>query len=264
MNRVVGYIKRFFSDQAFRQRLFVWLLRAEYHHKVHAWLDNVVNRLVNSVTSSTSKRCNICGWSGWRFQSYATMTYYRPDSLCPVCGSLPRYRALATLLKELNLLRSNLHYLEIAPVSWMKKFLSQKQIRYTSLDLGDIQAQVRGDAQSLPFVSACFDVIICFHVLEFVPNWKRALHEFCRVLSPSGIVILSENYLYGQKITTEFERSKLFSGVPLRKFGDDFPIAILESGFDVDSYDYLGLNDSRGDYFFIARPNHETEIEPIV
>lgn len=263
MNRVVGYIRRFFVDSEFRHRISIWLLKAQYRHKIHAWVDNIVNRLVNPVTSSTSRHCNICGWSGWRFQSYATMTYYRPDSLCPVCGSLPRYRALATLLEELSLLRPNLHYLEIAPATWVRDFLNQKQIRYTSLDLGAIRAQVQGDVQLLPFFNACFDVVICFHVLEFVPDWQCALYEFRRVLSPSGIAILSENYLYGQEMTIEFEPNQLFSGVPLRRFGDDFPEVILASGFDVDSFDYLGLNDSGGDYIFIARPNYEIKTEPI-
>ncbi len=263
MKRVVGYIQRFFFDRVFRHRILNWLLRAQYRHKVLAWADNSVNRFVNSVSSSTSRHCNICGWSGWRFQSYATMTYYRPDSLCPVCGSLPRYRALVSLLEELNLLRPNLHYLEIAPATWFRGFLHQRQIRYTSLDLGNIQAQVRGDVQSFPFVNACFDVVICFHVLEFVPNWKRALHEIHRVLSSSGMAILSENYLYGQEMTIEFEGNQLFSGFPLRRFGIDFPVAIQVSGFNVDVFDYLGLNDARGDYFFIARPNYEINSEPI-
>ena len=247
-------MRRFFIDREFRQRISIWLLKAQYRYKIRAWMDNVVNRLVNSAVSSTSKRCNICGWSGWRFQSYATMVYYRPDSLCPVCGSLPRYRALVTLLEESSLLRPNLHYLEIAPAAWVSDILIQKQIRYTSLDLGDIQAQVRGDVQSLPFANACFDVLICFHVLEFVPDWQRALREYRRVLSSSGRLILSENYLYGQERTIEFDGAQLFSGAPLRRFGNDFPLAVLEAGFDVDSFDYLGLNDARGDYFFIANP----------
>ncbi len=161
---------------------------------------------------------------------------------------------MVTLLERLNLLKPKLNYLEIAPAKGVREFLHQKQIRYTSLDLGDIQAQVRGDVQSLPFNTGCFDVVICFHVLEFVPDWQRALREYHRVLSSSGRLILSENYLYGQERTIEFNPHQLFSGTPVRKFGNDFPEAILEAGFDVDSFDYLGLNDVRGDYFFIANP----------
>ena len=254
MRRSIGYMRRFIMDKEFRHRISIWLLKAQYRHMIRAWMDNVANRLVNSWASSTSRHCNICGWSGWRFQSYATMAYYRPDSLCPVCGSLPRYRALATLLEELNLFRPNIHYLEIAPATWVRDFLNQKQIRYTSLDLGEIQAQVRGDVQFLPFNRGCFDVVICFHVLEYVTDWRRALHEFRRVLSSSGTAILSENYLYGQEMTMEFERAQLFSGAPFRRFGNDFPVAILESDFNVNGFDYLGLNDARGDYFFICKP----------
>lgn len=156
MSRIVGYFERFFSDRAFRHRIFYWLLRSQYRHKVRAWVVNYANRFVNSVTSSTSRQCNICGWSGYRFQSYATMNYYRPDSLCLVCGSLPRYRALVNLLEELDLHRPNLHFLEIAPATWIREYSNRKHFHYTSLDLGDIQAQVRGDVQSLPFDMACF------------------------------------------------------------------------------------------------------------
>jgi len=254
LKRVERYFQRFFSDKAFRVRIVHWLLKAQYRHKVHAWIINSVNGIINSVSSSTSKHCNICGWSGWRFKSYATMTYYMADSICPVCDSLPRYRALATLLERLNLLRPNYHFLEIAPAKMVREFLQKKQIRYTSLDLGGLQAQVRGDVQSLPFEMTCFDVVICFHVLEFVPDRQQALSEFHRVLSSSGSLILSENYLYGQESTIEFEPEHLFSGAPLRRFGDDFPEFIRVSGFsNVESFDYLGLNDSRGDYFFICK-----------
>jgi len=255
MERFEDYIRRYFKDKEFRRRISFWLLKTQFRHKIHAGIDNVLNSVVNWSGVSNSSRCNICGWSGWRFQSYATMTYYKANGFCPVCGSLPRYRALVALLEKLNLLVPNFRYLEIAPTNGFKEFLYTKQIHYTSLDLGDIHAQIIGDVQSLPFPVGYFDVVICFHVLEFVPDWQRALNEFQRVLLKSGKAILSENYLYGQEKTLEFDAVKLFSGTPLRRFGSDFPDAILEAGFNVDSFDYLGLNDARGDYIFIASPN---------
>jgi SAM-dependent methyltransferase len=42
------------------------------------------------------------------------------------------------------------------------------------------------DAQSIPFESQCFDVVIANHMLYHVPDIRRALLEIKRVLKPDG------------------------------------------------------------------------------
>lgn len=52
----------------------------------------------------------------------------------------------------------------------------------------------QGDAQSLDFPDAHFDVIVCLEVLEHLPDYRKALNEFKRVLRPNGKLIASIPY----------------------------------------------------------------------
>ena len=48
-----------------------------------------------------------------------------------------------------------------------------------------------GDISALPFDDASFDVIVCFEAIEHVHDQARALDEFHRVLSATGLLIVS-------------------------------------------------------------------------
>ena len=48
-----------------------------------------------------------------------------------------------------------------------------------------------GDATSLPFEDASFDVVICSEVLEHIPDYSKVLAEINRVLKPNGIMAIS-------------------------------------------------------------------------
>ncbi|MBN1272707.1 MAG: methyltransferase domain-containing protein [Candidatus Aminicenantes bacterium] len=50
---------------------------------------------------------------------------------------------------------------------------------------------VQSDAQWLPFVSAFFDVIICFALFPHIQDKKLALSEFRRVLKKGGILVIA-------------------------------------------------------------------------
>jgi ubiquinone/menaquinone biosynthesis C-methylase UbiE len=49
----------------------------------------------------------------------------------------------------------------------------------------------RADAENLPFSDACFDIVTCLGVLEYLPSYEKALREARRVMKPGGIVIYS-------------------------------------------------------------------------
>lgn len=48
------------------------------------------------------------------------------------------------------------------------------------------------DGQNLPFEEAVFDAVLCESVNAFIPNKKRALNEYVRVLNSGGYVGLNE------------------------------------------------------------------------
>jgi ubiquinone/menaquinone biosynthesis C-methylase UbiE len=47
------------------------------------------------------------------------------------------------------------------------------------------------DAASMPFADATFDVVLCQHGLQFMPDWPAAMAEMARVLVPGGRLAIS-------------------------------------------------------------------------
>jgi 2-polyprenyl-3-methyl-5-hydroxy-6-metoxy-1,4-benzoquinol methylase len=47
------------------------------------------------------------------------------------------------------------------------------------------------DAQALPFREEAFDIVICAHVYEHVPDARKLMEEISRVLRPGGICFLA-------------------------------------------------------------------------
>ena len=48
-----------------------------------------------------------------------------------------------------------------------------------------------GDVERLQFASASFNAVVCMGVLEYVPQYERALAEIARVLAPGGVAVLA-------------------------------------------------------------------------
>lgn len=48
----------------------------------------------------------------------------------------------------------------------------------------------QGSLYDLPFVGDAFDVVLCNHVIEHVPDLPRALSELHRVLRPNGLLVI--------------------------------------------------------------------------
>ncbi len=52
------------------------------------------------------------------------------------------------------------------------------------------QCLVAGQADRLPVPDGSFDMLVCRHVLTYVPRVRRALAEFARVLRPGGLAVI--------------------------------------------------------------------------
>jgi 2-polyprenyl-6-hydroxyphenyl methylase/3-demethylubiquinone-9 3-methyltransferase len=48
-----------------------------------------------------------------------------------------------------------------------------------------------GFAENLPWPDECMDVCLAIELLEHVPEWKKSLNEFARILRPGGILCLT-------------------------------------------------------------------------
>lgn len=64
---------------------------------------------------------------------------------------------------------------------------SQKQLDRNP----NIHEKVLGDIQTYKFPASRFDMIICWHVLEHLPNPESALHMFFSSISKNGWIIIS-------------------------------------------------------------------------
>ena len=60
------------------------------------------------------------------------------------------------------------------------------------------------DVTRLPFQNSSFDFVVCSEVLEHVPNWRKALLEFHRILKPSGTFIISTPNKYSMYGLTRY------------------------------------------------------------
>ena len=172
----------------------------------------------------------------------------RENAICPGCLSLERHRLLWLYLKQkTNLFSESLKVLHVAPEYVIgRKLMSLKNISYLTGDIVPMQAMVQMDITDINYEDNSFDVILCSHVLEHIPDDRRAMTELCRVLKVGGWAILQvpidsqlENTLEGASTLTSEEREKLFGHHDhVRMYGRDYAAKLEQAGFTVkiDSY----------------------------
>lgn len=137
--------------------------------------------------------------------------------------------------------------LHIAPEQcFYKRFRKQKNLNYLTSDLDSPLADVKANICNLPFEDNQFDVIFCNHVLEHIPDDKKAMTELYRVMKPSGWGIFQIPQDINRKETFEDdsiadkeERTRIFGQYDhVRVYGLDYFDRLREAGFTVEEVDY--------------------------
>ena len=121
----------------------------------------------------------------------------RLDDACPACHGGDRARLKMLYLEQVVLTKGQRkRVLHVAPEFGLYQRLKREaNIDYVATDLDrkryrHIPELVTADLTDLPFDAASFDVVICSHVLEHVPDDRKAMSEIRRVLIPSGTALL--------------------------------------------------------------------------
>ncbi|SEF69653.1 class I SAM-dependent methyltransferase [Flavobacterium urumqiense] len=142
---------------------------------------------------------------------------------------------------------SALKVLHFAPEqAFYKLFRNQKNLDYTTTDLFSPLADVKADICDLPFEDNQYDVILCNHVLEHIPDDTKAMQELYRVLKPGGMAILQipqdlsrTTTFADDTITDQKERAKIFGQYDhVRIYGRDYFDKLRSIGFKVIEEDY--------------------------
>lgn len=194
--------------------------------------------LLRDATTHGRRMCPVCVSE---FAAFAPKGK-RPFARCPACGLYERHRLVWLYLKrETQLFRAPTRFLHFAPEpSIARKIDVYATIDYTKASYDPEKPQEGVDLQNLPYADGSFDLILCSHVLEHVPDDRRALRELHRVLSPQGLLLLlvpvrSEAKTYEDpSITSPEDREKHFGQFDhLRWYGRDFAERVAATGFAV-------------------------------
>jgi SAM-dependent methyltransferase len=184
--------------------------------------------------------CPCCRGRFRAFRSY----HGRKNARCPACSSLERHRTLWLYLqRRTDVLSRAARILHMAPEPAIERQLRRlPSASYTAADLHPARPEiVRADITGLPFDDGSFDLVLCNHVLEHIPDDGAAMRELHRVLTDDGIAIMQhpidENRATTYEdpsIVTPQARKRAFGQEDhARIYGRDFRERLSAAGFQV-------------------------------
>lgn len=184
------------------------------------------------------------------FKSFLPYGYgkQRNNVLSPSTLSLERHRLLWLYLKnETDFFSVEKKVLHFAPEqAFYKRFRKMSNLDYVTTDLNSPLADVKADICNLPFKDNEFDIILCNHVLEHIPDDTKAMEELYRILKPGGFGVFQipqdlnrETTFEDDSITDKKERAKIFGQYDhVRIYGRDYFDKLRSVGFKVEEVDY--------------------------
>jgi SAM-dependent methyltransferase len=190
----------------------------------------------------TGPACPICG-------SFDLVEFSgRPTARCAECNALERHRKLARANRKLLEHGAGRQALEVGPLNprVFGEFLRERGWLYTAIDqskrgnpldprdTGFVDMEV--DLCDLAaFAEDSIQLVLAQHVIEEIPDYRRALAEIARVLSPSGIALLEIPHDPARP-RSESQPPGAFGNV--WRFGADLPDAAREHFTEVDVLSY--------------------------
>jgi SAM-dependent methyltransferase len=232
-----------FEGPTLRLRVAVWLAReigwVLRHHRLARLLyaaADLNGRLSALMLRGERRECPCCG-GGFRRMSRRRISGF--GGICPRCRSHPRHRAIALLLGRGGLPGQRLLHFAPEPL-FDPVFARLPGIERVTADL-HAPADIRLDITEMDLADASFDLILCSHVLEHVPDDRAAISELRRVLADGGLCLVLTPYrpdsptYEDPSITSPLDRMVAFGQQDhVRIYGNDLAERLRGAGFDVD------------------------------
>jgi hypothetical protein len=200
----------------------------------------VRNRLQALMHRGTEVACPLCERTFARFLP----SRGRPMAICPGCRSMERHRMFWLFFeRRTELFEGPVRVLHFAPEAHLEKRLrALPSVDYVSADLIRTDVDVRVDVTKIDLPDESFDVVLCSHVLEHVPDDRLAMRELLRITRRDGWALLTtpvsddlEDTFEDWNLTTAAERTAAFGQEDhVRLYGRNFPDLLREQGWEVD------------------------------
>jgi SAM-dependent methyltransferase len=206
--------------------------------------------------------CPVCDWRFREFLPHGLVP--RRNARCPRCSSLERQRLLYLYLeRRTTFFQDRLRVLHFAPEPYFQRFGSLRNLEVVTADLSYPTVDVNLDITALPLRDGAFDVVLCSHVLEHVPDDRAAMREIHRVLKPGGWAVLMVPWDRARAETFEdpsvsepADRERLFGQRDhVRLYGADYVERLEQAGFNV-TEDELVRELDRDRYGLLDEPVH--------
>jgi methyltransferase family protein len=245
-------------------RLIEWVLS---HHRVARALYAVVDlrsRLAAVAFAGSARECPCCRG---RFSRMGRRRIVGWGGICPRCGSFSRHRAITLLLETLDLPGGRVLHFAPEPL-FDRVFARHPELERVTADL-HAPADLRLDITDMDLPDRSFDLILCSHVLEHVPDDRAAMHEVRRVLADGGLALILTPYRPDHRtfedpsITSPIDRMVAFGQHDhVRVYGSDLTDRLSEAGFEVEDRTAADLFDRTtverteldpGEHLFLCR-----------
>ena len=125
------------------------------------------------------------------------------------------------------------------------KLREMSKLSYITTDYETPHCDRQYDITSIPEEDASFDLVLCYHVLEHIPDDAKAMAELYRITKPGGLVLAQVPH---REEPTDEDPSVTDRAERLRRFGQDghvrwynrtdFVNRLTNAGFKVEELRY--------------------------
>lgn len=185
--------------------------------------------------------CNLCEQELPYFAHVSNRLRIKWHSVCPNCNSRPRHRGLKVLYQEVLRDLENPKVIHFAPEPVFYPIFENLANNYKTTDffLDDVDFP-KEDIQALSFEAESYDIALCNHVIEHVPEDDKAIAEVARILKKDGLAIFTIPGDWHRNKTVPF-KDLSFNG-HYRDYGMDVVELFSRSFSNVEAKDLADYN----------------------